>query len=113
MHVNNCFVCFTYAIFFLLQFKTFNERVNAIDVDIFHRVAHRNEENEEEIETYFHQTLQKWNFLNLTEGYCSFKRKVRDVVTLPQLVNQKQFVVDTLIEYLEKKDVLFLQPILE
>ncbi|KAF3425764.1 hypothetical protein E2986_10060 [Frieseomelitta varia] len=95
------------------QFKTFNERVSEIDVDVFHRVAHRNEENEEEIETYFHQTLQKWNFLNLTEGYCSFKRKVRDIVTLPQLVNQKQFVVDTLIEYLEKKDVLFLQPILE
>ncbi|KOX69407.1 Small subunit processome component 20 like protein [Melipona quadrifasciata] len=95
------------------QFKTFNERVSEIDVDVFHRVAHRNEENEEEIETYFHQTLQKWNFLNLTEGYCSFKRKVRDIVTLPQLVNQKQFVVDTLIEYLQKKDVLFLQPILE
>ncbi|XP_043248533.1 small subunit processome component 20 homolog [Colletes gigas] len=95
------------------QFKSFSERVNDIDVDVFHRVAHRNEENDEEVETYFHQTLKKWNFLNLTEGYCSFKKKVRDIVTLPQLINQKQFVIDMLIEYLEKKDVLFLQPILE
>lgn len=79
---------------------------------MFHRVAHRNEENEE-IETYFHQTLQKWNFLNLTEGYCNFKREVRDIVTLTQLINQKEYVVDKLIEYLERKDISFLQPILE
>ncbi|XP_076242844.1 small subunit processome component 20 homolog [Calliopsis andreniformis] len=95
------------------QFKTFSERVSEIDVDVFHRVVHRNEEEDEEVETYFHQTLQKWNFLNLTEGYCNFKREVRDIVTLPQLINQKQFVIDKLIEYLQKKDVLFLQPILE
>ncbi|CAK9797535.1 Small subunit processome component 20 homolog [Anthophora quadrimaculata] len=95
------------------QFKPFSERVSEIDVDVFHRVTHRNEENDEEIETYFHETLQKWNYLNLTEGYGSFKKKVRNIITLPQLINQKQFVIDTLIEYLEKKDVLFLQPILE
>ncbi|KZC04815.1 Small subunit processome component 20 like protein, partial [Dufourea novaeangliae] len=95
------------------QFKPFSERISEIDVDVFHRVGHRNEEDDDEVETYFHQTLQKWNFLNLTEGYCSFKKKVRDIVTLPQLINQKQFVIETLIEYLEQKDVLFLQPILE
>ncbi|XP_076286265.1 small subunit processome component 20 homolog [Lasioglossum baleicum] len=94
------------------QFKPFSERINEIDVDIFHRVTHRNEEDDE-VETYFHQTLQKWNLLNLTEGYCSFKKQVRDIITLAQLINQKQFVIDTLLEYLEKKDVLFLQPILE
>ncbi|XP_017885246.1 small subunit processome component 20 homolog [Ceratina calcarata] len=95
------------------QFKRFSERVNEINVDVFHRVVHRNEENDDEVETHFHETLQKWNFLNLTEGYCSFKRKVCNIITLPQLINQKQFVVDTLIEYLEKKDVLFLQPMLD
>ncbi|CAL7939981.1 unnamed protein product [Xylocopa violacea] len=95
------------------QFKRFSERVSEIDVDVFHRVTHRNEESNEDVETYFYETLQKWNYLNLTEGYSSFKMKVRNIVTLPQLVNQKQFVIDTLIEYLEKKDVLFLEPILE
>ncbi|XP_003702176.2 small subunit processome component 20 homolog [Megachile rotundata] len=94
------------------QFKPFSERINEVDVDVFHRVAHRNEENDE-VETYFHETLQKWNFLNLTEGYCSFKKEVRDVVTLTQLINQKEFVVNKLIEYLKKKDISFLQPILE
>ncbi|KAI4482212.1 hypothetical protein M0804_008763 [Polistes exclamans] len=95
------------------QFKKFSERVNEIDIDIFHRVLHKNEEDDEEIETYFHETLKKWNFLNLTEGYCSFKKQVHDIVTLPQLLNKKQYVVDLLLEYLRKQDVLFLQPILE
>ncbi|XP_031840626.2 small subunit processome component 20 homolog [Nomia melanderi] len=95
------------------QFKPFSERISEIDVDVFHRVAHRNEEVDEDAETYFYQTLKKWNFLNLTEEYCNFKKTVRNIVTLPQLINQKQFVIDTLLEYLKKKDVLFLQPILE
>lgn len=102
-----------YQLFILLQFKPFSERISEIDVDVFHRVAHRNEEVDEEAETYFYQTLQKWNFLNLTEEYCNFKKTVRHIVTLPQVINQKQFVIDTLLEYLKKKDVLFLQPILE
>ncbi|KAK2574916.1 hypothetical protein KPH14_002607 [Odynerus spinipes] len=95
------------------QFKTFSERVSEIDIDVFHRVAHRNEENEEEVETYFNQTLRKWNLLNLTEGYCSFKKQVREIVTLPQLLNKKQFIIDLLLEYVKKQDILFLQPILE
>ncbi|KMR04659.1 small subunit processome component 20-like protein [Lasius niger] len=95
------------------QFKPFSERVTEIDVDVFHRVVHRYEDNCEEVETYFHQTLQKWNVLNLTDGYIAFKKQVRDIVTLPQLVYKKQYVIDTLMEYLKKRDPLFLQPILE
>jgi len=96
-----------------LQFKPFLERVTEIDVDVFHRVAHRNEDDTEEIETYFHKTLLKWNVLNLTDGYTAFRRQVRDIVTLPQLLLKKQDVIDTLMLYLRKRDPLFLQPILE
>ncbi|XP_066592766.1 small subunit processome component 20 homolog [Prorops nasuta] len=96
------------------QFKPFSERINEIDVDVFHRVTHRNEDFEnDEVETYFYQTLKKWNVLNLTQGYCDFKKKVHTIVTLPQLLNQKQYVVDMLKEYLKMKNTLFLQPILE
>lgn len=84
-----------------------------IDVDVFHRVAHRNEDDAEEVETHFHETLQKWNVLNLTDGYTAFKKQVRDIVTLPQLLHKKQEVIDKLMLYLKKRDPLFLQPILE
>lgn len=98
---------------FFSQFKPFSERVAEIDVDVFHRVAHRNECSTEEVETYFHETLQKWNLLNLTDGYTTFKKQVRDIITLPQLLHKKQYVIDLLMEYLRKQDALFLQPILE
>ena len=97
------------------QFKRFSERVSEIDVDVFHRVAHRYEEQDEEaVETFFFQTLQKWSVLNLTEGYTAFKKEVRNIVTLPQLLNQKQYVIDVLMKYLKQKDnAIYLQPILE
>lgn len=84
-----------------------------IDVDVFHRVAHANEDDIEEDKTYFYKTLQKWNFLNLTDGYITFKKQVQDVITLPQLLHKKQYVIDILMEYLRKQDPSFLQPILE
>ncbi|XP_077259186.1 small subunit processome component 20 homolog [Temnothorax americanus] len=97
----------------VFRFKPFSERVTEIDVDVFHRVAHRNEDDAEDVETHFHETLQKWNVLNLTDGYTAFKKQVRDIVTLPQLLHKKQHVIDALLLYLKKRDPLFLQPILE
>ncbi|XP_043287121.1 small subunit processome component 20 homolog [Venturia canescens] len=97
------------------KFKKFSERVSEIDIDIFHRVAHRYEEqNEDDVETFFYQTLQKWRDLNLTEGYTAFKKEVKNIVTLPQLLNRRQEVIDILMKYLTAKDnKVYLQPILD
>ncbi|KYN05358.1 Small subunit processome component 20 like protein [Cyphomyrmex costatus] len=97
----------------VFRFKPFSERITEIEVDVFHRVAHRNEDDAEEVETYFHVTLLKWNVLNLTDGYTAFRKKVQDIVTLPQLLHKKQHVIDTLMMYLRERNPLFLQPILE
>ncbi|XP_011256579.2 small subunit processome component 20 homolog [Camponotus floridanus] len=94
------------------QFKPFSERITEINIDIFDFVRYKNEKCRES-RTYFHQTLEKWNFLNLTDGYSTFQKQVRDIIILPQLVYKEQYVVDTLMEYLKKRDPLFLQPILE
>ncbi|XP_012255555.2 small subunit processome component 20 homolog [Athalia rosae] len=96
------------------KFKPFSERIADIDVDVFHRVSHRNEEtDDDEIETHFHIALQKWNVLNLTENYTNFKKEVQGIVTLPQLLHSKIQVIDALLKYLNLKDILCLQPILE
>ncbi|XP_063986981.1 small subunit processome component 20 homolog [Diachasmimorpha longicaudata] len=98
------------------KFKKFSERISEIDVDVFHRVAHRNEEysdDEESLETNFYRTLQKWNVLNLTEGYKSFRKEVHQVVTLPQLLKHKQEVLDSLTKYLRMRNATFVQPILD
>lgn len=92
----------------------FSERIASIDVDVFHRVAHENE-TESEDECYFYQCIQKWNVLNLTEGYEQFKKDVESysIITLPQLIHKKEHVVQVLLKHLKLKNRLYLQPLLE
>ncbi|XP_073844467.1 small subunit processome component 20 homolog [Musca autumnalis] len=97
------------------RFKSFAERVNEIDLRrlALYHIGHENEELGEENETYFHQTLRKWMVLNLTTEFSQFSRKVLKVVTLPQLLHQKDFVIDTLLDKLSCATNLSLQPLLE
>ncbi|KAH8402361.1 hypothetical protein KR009_011583 [Drosophila setifemur] len=98
------------------RFKSFGDRVNEIDLRhlALYHIGHRNEQlDEEENATYFQQTLQKWNVLNLTEEYNSVSKCFRRIVTLPQLLHQKDFVVDLLLEHLSTATNLSQQPLLE
>lgn len=79
-----------------------------------YRIRHENEGTGDDVpDTEFHQTYCKWVVLNLTEEYNAFQKQIRGVVTLPQLLLKKDFVVKTLVEALEKATVLSLQPLLE
>ncbi|EDW01413.1 GH20469 [Drosophila grimshawi] len=98
------------------RFKSFTDRVNEIDLRhlALYHIGHKYEQLEEaENETYFQQTLQKWNVLNLTEEYNDFSKRCRKIVTLPQLLHQKDFVIDLLLERLATATNLSQQPLLE
>ncbi|KAL7735710.1 hypothetical protein ACLKA6_019967 [Drosophila palustris] len=98
------------------RFKSFTDRVNEIDLRhlALYHIGHKYEQLEEvENETYFQQTLQKWNVLNLTEEYNCFSKRCRNIVTLPQLLHQKDFVIDLLLESLSTATTLSQQPLLE
>lgn len=98
------------------QFKTFGERINEIDLrrTALYRIRHKNEATGDDApDTEFHQTYCKWMVLNLTEEYNAFQKEIRSVVTLPQLLLKKDFVVKTLINALENATVLSMQPLLE
>lgn len=92
----------------------FAERIANIDVDVFHKVSHEYA-TEEDSESYFHQVVEKWNLLNLTEGYDNFKKEIKfnNYVTLPQVLLSKEHLVQTLIKHLKHKNTLCLQPLLE
>lgn len=98
-----------------MQFQPFAERISNIDIDIFHRVGHENETESEETECNFYQSIEKWNILNLTESYDSFKKEVKpfQLVTLPQLILNKDRVVEVLLKHLRLRNPLCLQPLLE
>lgn len=98
------------------QFKSFADRVADIDIRrlALYHIGHENEQlPEEENETFFHQTLKKWMVLNLSDEFGQFSRKVIKIVTLPQLIHQKTFVLDLLLEKLSTATNLSLQPLLE
>lgn len=98
------------------QFKLFGERINEIDVrrNALYHIKHINEETEDDVnETEFYQAYCKWTVLNLSEEYNAFQKKIRNIVTLPQLVQKEEFVVKLLLDSLESATSLSLQPLLE
>lgn len=96
------------------QFQPFSERIYNIDVDVFHKVAHEYETDAEN-ESYFYQTIQKWNVLNLTEGFATFRKEIRaeNFITLPQVLLSKDEIIQVLIKHIKLKNPLTLQPLLE
>lgn len=105
---------FYYPNFFCFQFKPFSERVYEIKIDALNKVLHPNEQfSDAGQETYFYQCLQKWNFMNLSESYSTLRKEVQDIITLPQLLNKKEFVFEVLLKYLNQRNPLSLQSVLE
>lgn len=106
---------YDYFLFYLLpQFLPFADRIANINVDVIHRIGHRNEEeNEDDIESYFYHALVKWNDLNCSQGWKDFNSEVKDVQTLAQLILLRERVVSSLLHHLEKKDPLTTQAMLE
>lgn len=78
-------------------------------------MEHENETQTDLEDSFFHQTLDKWAMLNLTEGYGAFQREIRPekLVLLPQLVHHKSVIVEVLMKHLRLKNGLYLQPLLE
>lgn len=85
-----------------------------ISVDVIHRIGHRYEEqNEEEIESFFAAAVEKWNDLNCSQGWVEFRSEVKDVQTLAQVLLLKEKLAATLLKHLERKDPLTVQTLLE
>ncbi|CAG9813428.1 unnamed protein product [Phaedon cochleariae] len=91
------------------------ERISQVDVDVFHKVAHEYENQDDDNESYFCQSLAKWNVLNLTEGYDAFRKEIQgqNYITLPQLLLSKDHIIEILLKHLRFKNALYIQPLLE
>jgi U3 small nucleolar RNA-associated protein 20 len=79
-----------------------------------YKIEHVNEIPDEN-RSYFYQTLEKWNTLNLTDEFCDFAKQLKKVhtTTLLQVLHHKDKVIEILIAHLEKATTLSLQPLLE
>ncbi|XP_044311649.1 small subunit processome component 20 homolog isoform X3 [Varanus komodoensis] len=95
------------------RFLTFSERLNNVNIDIIHRID-RTGSYAEEVETYFHEGLEKWRELNLTRNFVTFYRQVvNKCQSFNQLVYYQNDIVQNLKTHLQVKNSLAFQPLLD
>lgn len=98
------------------RFESFNQRVAKLNIDPIRR-RRRNEVVEEDLQvsaSYFKVSLDRWKDLNLSENFTSFIREVDPICSsLPLLLHHNNRIFDTLASYIEKRDSLSLEPLLD
>ncbi|XP_072856319.2 small subunit processome component 20 homolog isoform X1 [Pogona vitticeps] len=95
------------------RFLTFSERLNNVNIDIIHRID-RTGSYAEEVETYFHEGLEKWRELNLTRHFVTFYRQVvNKCQSFNQLVYYQNDIVQCLKTHLQVRNSLAFQPLLD
>lgn len=62
--------------------------------------------------THFRECYVEWSDKNLSNEYKGFQRRIRDIVTLPQLMHHQHDVVQWLDEALAAATTLSLEPLL-
>lgn len=99
-----------------MQFKKFSERIAEVDLrsSALYKIEHINEIPDEN-RSYFYQTLEKWNSLNLTDEYTTFEKEVKKIhtTTLPQVLHHKEKVIDILFKSVENATSHSIQALLE
>ena len=96
------------------RFESFNQRVAKLKIDPIRRSRRTEGQHDDTISTSFFATgLDRWKTLNLSENFSNFVREVEPFCeSLPQILHHQQNIMDILARYIEKADVLSLEPIL-
>lgn len=93
-------------------FVGFRERVDAIKIDPTRKLAKRAHDFVET--SHFAASLDYWKELNITGEFGLFVRQVEPIsASLAQIILHQQEIFDKLSEFIVKRDLNFLQPLLE
>ncbi|MCJ1309669.1 U3 snoRNP protein [Agyrium rufum] len=98
------------------RFQSFNQRISKLKIDPIRRArGHKGEKEEYAISSSHLKTgLESWRDTNLTENFTAFLREVEPYCdSLVQILHYQQTIVDKLMEYIERKDELSLEPLLD
>lgn len=100
-----------------MQFETFNERLNKINVSTIGHLKRRLDgDDEDEDLSFFAIALEKWHDLNCTNDYKEFRKKIGsslDVRNLVQIIHRKNLIAQVLIDELKKEDSKALNAVLD
>ncbi|KAL2001769.1 hypothetical protein VTN02DRAFT_1293 [Thermoascus thermophilus] len=97
------------------RFEPFSHRVAKLKIDPIHRVRRPSfgPEDGDENSSYFRSSLDHWVELNLSENFSEFARRVNPLCeSLPQILYHAEKIMGLLVEFIEKKDALSMEPLL-
>lgn len=99
------------------RFETFSQRVSKLKIDPIHRVRRTDfgEEDGEDDETFSHfrSSLDHWSEMNLSEFFTEFVRRVNSLSeSLPQVLYHEEKIMALLVEFIDKRDKLSIEPLL-
>lgn len=99
----------------LHRFVPFTKRISRLKIDPVHKVERRKPVNDETDlnQSYFHTALEEWAELNLSQTFTTFLNKASPLSeNLPQLLHHADTIFELLLQHIEKKDALALEPLL-
>ena len=98
------------------RFESFNQRIAKLHIDPIHRARRIDlEPHDLESTTSYLQTgLHQWKDSNLSENFSNFVRKAEPLCqSLPQILHYQNDIMTILVDYIEKRDPLSLEPLLD
>ena len=97
------------------KFESFNQRISRLRIDPVRR-ANRKDVDPDDVSStvsYFKASLDSWKDINLSENFTAFIKEVEPFCeSLAEILYHQQRIVDIMVKYLEKEDVLSLEPLL-
>ncbi|EXJ91355.1 hypothetical protein A1O1_04467 [Capronia coronata CBS 617.96] len=99
----------------LHRYESFTKRISKLKIDPVHTVEKRKPSNSDTdlTQSFFRTALDEWAELNLSQTFTSFLNKASPLSeNLPQLLHHADTIFDLLVQHIEKRDALALEPLL-
>ncbi|KAL5334242.1 armadillo-type protein [Aspergillus crustosus] len=96
------------------RFETFSQRVTKLKIDPIHRVRRPSfGEDGDETTSHFRSAFDHWVELNLSDNFVAFSRRVNSFCeSLPQILHHEEKIFKLLVEYIDKRDKVSIEPLL-
>lgn len=95
------------------RFESFNERVAKLNIDPV-RQSHDIDADMSDTTSYLQIGLSHWKDMNMSENFTNFVRQLEPVCdSLAHILHHHNYIMEMLTTYIDKKDALSLEPLLD
>lgn len=98
------------------RFESFSQRIAKLKVDPVHQVQRQPVDLDglSSSPSFFHDAIDRWRDTNTSRNFTQFVREVSPLCNnLPQILHFEDKIIELIIRYIELRDVLSLEPLLD